>query len=134
MNDPNNMLIEFARTVADANKAKKVNALNSQEKYKLNVFVEKNKETIIGLTDDAAAKLASQELGFKVSVGNLTGARKAVGIPKRGLHCNSRGKKKNKSAVNYVARALLDLYVELGKEPTEILRQIAERRRMEVSE
>jgi hypothetical protein len=108
---------------------KQTNALSGAERHRLNMFIEGNREIATKHTDSAIADIATESLGFKVSSGNVAGSRKAVGLAKN----RPKGALKN-NAVNFVAKELLQLLLELGKEPSQILRQIAERRRMEVTE
>jgi len=108
---------------------KQNNALSGAQRHRLNMYIESNREIAAKHTDSAIADMATESLGFKVSSGNIAGSRKAVGVPKN----RQSGSHKN-NAVNYVAKELVQLLRELGKQPSEVLQQIAERRRMEAAE
>jgi hypothetical protein len=98
----------------------KYNHLGGAQQHKLNMYIEKNRELATEASDYAVAIKASQELGYPVTENNIRGAREAVGIKKR--------------LSSYIAKELVQLLIELGKQPSEILQQIADRRRMEETE
>jgi hypothetical protein len=108
---------------------KQINTLSLIERHKLNMYIESNRDMAEKHTNVTVAYMASQALAFKISPANIIGALKAVGISKR-----PRAVTLKFGAVSYVAKELSKLLIELGKEPSEILKQIAERKRMEVTE
>jgi hypothetical protein len=106
----------------------KYNHLGGAQQHKLNMYIEKNRELATEASDYSVAVKASQELGYPVTENNIRGAREAVGIKKRLT------KVFKSNASSYIAKELVQLLIELGKQPSEILQQIADRRRMEVTE
>jgi hypothetical protein len=107
---------------------KEINTLSLIERHKLNMYIEKHRELATEASDYAVAVKATQELGYPVTENNIRGAREAVGIKKRLV------KVFKSNAASYIAKELVQLLIELGKQPSETLQQIADRRRMEVTE
>jgi hypothetical protein len=105
----------------------KYNHLGGAQQHKLNMYIEKNRELAIEASDYSIAVKASQELGYPVTESNIRGAREAVGVKKRFAREDSAIKPRYHSEL---AKALIELYEDLGKEPPCIIRDIAANKKM----
>ena len=105
----------------------KYNHLGAAKQHKLNMYIENNRELATIASDYSVAVKASQELGFPVTEHNIRGAREAVGISKGFAREGSSAKPRYHSEL---AKALIELYEDLGKEPPCIIRDIAANKKM----
>ncbi len=105
----------------------KSNHLGGANQHKLNMYIENNREYAAEVSDYAVAVKASQALGFEVTENNVRGAREFVGLKKRNSPASGSIKPRYHSEL---AKAIIELYEDLGKAPPCILHDIAANKKM----
>jgi hypothetical protein len=120
---------DLQHEVRMSNGDKPINRLNDREKFRLVQWLESQKERILKdqPTLDRVADEATAALGFRVLASNVHAARNILELswtPKR--QAVRRGQQHDR--VRVLARAVIHLYVQLGLNVSDALRQVADGR------
>jgi transposase len=92
-------------------------ALSGEQKFKLFMWIEKNRADVGRLTAEDAAVKATAELGFEVGHHSMGNARRSAGI-----HLNHRSSTGNqKDRVRALAKIVQDLHIAVGVKIPETL-------------
>jgi hypothetical protein len=117
-----------------SNGDKPINRLNDREKFRLVQWLESQKERILKdqPTLEKVAGEATAALGFRVLASNVHGARNILELswtPRR----QPARKGQQHDRLRVLARAVIHLYVQLGLNVSDSLRQVADGRGAQVT-
>lgn len=108
------------------------NLLTAALTFKLCKWMESTADQLQGKTAVQAAKIASDALGFRVTEGNIRGAKEVTGVAFSGPRgsASHTGNFNSTSRSTYLARQIVELRRELGLPIPDALAAIASKRAM----
>ena len=93
----------------------KYNGLSSAQKYLLTKWIDDNKGLVSSLTDSDTALKATDTLKFNVSSGNVSGARRSLGMKRKNASVKRAKASSPSDAIVDLALAIYQLYIKLGE-------------------